>query len=244
MSLNGYKAPKGGGNGGNRVEQPTIEPGGYPARLAQLIDMGVQPQRAYKGEDKPPAHEVMFTYELLDVFMVDEDGNELEDKPRWISETFPFRNLEQDLAKSTKRYRALDPKDDYNGDFTQLVTLPCTVTIVHGENKKNPERPYENIGNVSTMRPRDAANAPELKNTPRVFTLDEPDMEVFNAFPEWIQAKIKSNLEFKGSALEKALSEPRKGTDTKAKADPKGNPSKASEEAPSTTDDEAEEGWA
>lgn len=243
MSLNGYKAPKGGG-GGNRVEQPTLEIGNYPARLAQIIDMGVQPQRAYKGEDKPPTHEIMFTYELVDTFMRDEDGNEFEDKPRWISETFPFRNLEQDLAKSTKRYKALDPNEDFNGDFPALITRPCTVTITHGDNKKNPDRPYENIGNVSPMRPKEAAVCPELQNTPRVFLLDEPDMEVFHAFPEWIQDKLKGNLQFKGSALETALGASRSPTKGEGKASPKGKVQEAPVEAPERSVGDDDSGWA
>lgn len=243
MSLNGYKAPKAGG-GGNRVEQPTLDVGNYPARLAQMIDFGVQPQRAYKGEDKPPAHEVMFTYELVDSFMVDEAGNELEDKPRWISETFPFRNLEQDLAKSTKRYKALDPNEDFNGDFPALIARPCTVTIVHGDNKKNPDRPYENVGNVSPMRPKEAAACPELKNTPRVFLMDEPDMEVFHAFPEWIQTKLKENLNFQGSALQKALGAPRSGSEAKGSATPKGKVKEAPVEAPESSESDDDSGWA
>lgn len=243
MSLNGHKAPKAGG-GGDRVPQPTLEVGNYPARLAQIIDLGVQPQRAYKGEDKPPAHEVMFTYELSDAFMVDKDGNELEDKPRWISETFPFRNLEQDMAKSTKRYKALDPNEDFNGDFPSLISRPCTVTITHGENRKDPTRPYENVGNVSPMRPRDAANAVELKNSPRVFVLDEPDMEIFHALPEWLQDKIKGNLRFIGSPLEEALKAPRSATESKGKATPKGKASEATTEAPESSEDDGNSGWA
>ena len=38
-----------------------------------------------------------------------------------------------------------------------------------------------------------------------MFTLDEPDMDVFSALPEWLQERIKSNLEFKGSPLDKIL---------------------------------------
>ncbi len=205
MALNAKYAPKASG-GGNRIEQPTIDPGTYPARLAQIISLGLQPQRAYKGEDKPPAPEIMLTYELLDTFMVDEDGNELTDKPRWISETIPFRNLEADLATSTKRYKALDPDMDYDGDFSALLGTPCNVTIVVNEGKgKNAGKKYENIQTISAMRPKDAAKAEELKNAPRLFDIEEPDMEVFLALPEWIQTKIKGNLQFNGSVLEKAL---------------------------------------
>lgn len=187
----------------NRVEQPVLEIGNYPGRLVQIIDLGLQPQRPFKGKDKPPVQEVMFTYELVDAFMVDEEGNDLEDKPRWLSETLPFYGLFADKATSTKRYNAFDPQGVYDGDFSQAIDTPVNVTVVHGEGKDN--KIYTNVGNVSAMRPRDAANCPQLKNPTKVFDLDEPDMDVFNALPNWIQEKIKSNLNFQGSPLQKAL---------------------------------------
>ena len=232
MGFNLNKLPRGNG-GGDRVQQPTLDVGSYPARLVRMIDMGVQPQRAFKGQDKPPAHEVDFTYELLDVFMLDKEGNELEDKPRWISESFPVYRLEADLAKSTKRYKALDPNMDFDGDMSKLVGQPCMVTIVHGDNKKDPARPYENIGNVAVMRAKEAAKAPDLKNDPVVFLLDEPDMEVFNKFPQWIQDKLKGNLGYAGSPLQAAL----EGSEGKGGTSPKGRPKKASEAPVEPNDD-------
>lgn len=226
MTLNAKKVPSTGKS--NRVEQPILEAGGYPARVVQILDLGLQPQRPYQGEDKPPAYEIQLTYEFSDVFMVDEEGNELEDKPRWISETFPLRSLEADLAKSTKRYKALDPEEVHGGDFGLLLDTPCMVTVV--VNKKG-DKVYENVGNVGPMRARDVAKCPELKNTPKFFALDEPDLDVFNALPKWLQDKITSNLEFKGSLLEELLS----STEGKEKTKPtkgKAKPAPVDEEDP------------
>jgi hypothetical protein len=107
MALNSKALPK--PKGKDFVEQPNIDPGVYPARIVQIIDFGLQPQKPYKGEEKKPQYEIGITYELVDVFMIDKDGNEVEDKPRWISETLPFYGLEADRAKSTQRYNAADP---------------------------------------------------------------------------------------------------------------------------------------
>lgn len=201
MSLNAKNVPIGGGN-----KQPILDIGTYPARVVRIIDLGLQNQRPFKGKDKPPAHEVMLTYELLDAFMLDDDGKEMEDKPRWISETFPLHNLSADLAKSTKRYMALDPNMDFDGDFTQLVGVPCNVTIAHGQGKgQNAGKTYENISSVTGMRDKDSKRAPELIGEGAVFSLDAPNMEIFNKFPQWLQDKIKTNLEFGGSNLEAML---------------------------------------
>lgn len=198
MALNARKvksAPKAN-------QQAAMDAGTYPARLVQVIDFGIQEQRPFKGEAKPPAHEVMWTYEFLDEFCKDEDGEDQEDKPRWLSESFPLYSLEADLAKSTKRYYALDPEEIHEGDHTRLVGSACMVTINQYESKGVLRN---GVSSVAAMRPKEAAKAPELVNPPKVFTIDEPDLEVFKSLPDWMQEKIKESLEFNGSALDEAL---------------------------------------
>lgn len=179
-----------------------MDAGTYPARVVQIIDCGIQEQRAYKGEAKPPAHEIMITYEFLDEFCKDEEGNDQEDKPRWLSESFPLYSLEADLAKSTKRYYALDPEEVFGGDFTLLASAPAMVTINQYESKGVMRN---GVSSVAAMRPKEAAKAPELVNPSKVFVIDNPDLEVFKSLPDWLQDKIKKGLEFGGSPLDEAL---------------------------------------
>ena len=199
MALNASKVEAQGS--GKRADP--IEAGNYIGRVVQILDMGLQAQRPYQGKDKPPAHEINLTYELGTEFLQDEEGNDLEDKPRWISETFPLRNLQQDLAKSTKRAAALDPKTELGGDFAAMIGFPCTITVVQNPNKKDPTIIYNNVGNVTP--PMKGFDAPALVNPTKVFDLDEPDMVVFGSLPEFLQKKIKENLEFNGSKLQAAL---------------------------------------
>lgn len=200
MAFNAKQAGNGGGK--DRIDQPVIEPGLYPARLVQLIDLGLQPQKAYQGKDKPPMQEISLTYELTDVFMKDEDGNDLEDKPRWISETLPFHNLKADKAKSTQRYLAFDPKEEWEGDFTKALGLPINVVLVHNQVG---DKVYTNVASLAAMRPKDAEKCEALKNPTTLFSLDDPDLAVFNKFPKWIQEKIQKNLNYAGSKLEGML---------------------------------------
>lgn len=193
------KAPVGGEN---RVPQANIEPDVYPGRVAQIIDLGLQAQKPYQGQEKKPVNELMVTYELVTEFMKDEEGNDLEDKPRWISETFPFYGLFADKAKSTKRYLALDPEQVHEGDWAKLLEAPCNVTIV---NNKVGDKVYDNVANIAAMSAKKALACPELKNPAKMFDLDAPDMEVFNKLPKWLQDKIKGNLNFNGSPLQKLL---------------------------------------
>jgi hypothetical protein len=199
MGLNAKTAPSPSGGG---VEQPLLAVGGYPGRVVQIIDLGVQPQKPWKGKEKPPAHMMMVTYEFADEFCVDEDGKELEDKPRWLSEDFALFSLDSDLATSTKRYRVFDPEEKFEGEFTLCLEAPVLITVTH--NKKG-DKTYTNVGDIGPLRPKEIDKLPPLVNPSRCFLLDEPDLEVFNNLPNWIREKITSALNFKGSALDVAL---------------------------------------
>lgn len=189
----------------NRAPQAEMEVGNYFCRIAQVIDLGLHHKDEWDGVnnkfvkalDKAPVNMLMVTYEFVTEFMKDEQGNDVEDKPRWLSETFPLYPLKSDLATSTKRYNAIDPKHEKKGDWGQLGAYPCTVTIAHKKSGK------AKIGNVAP--PMKGMAVPELKNPVKIFDLSEPDMEVFRSLPEWLQERIKENLEYEGSALQKLL---------------------------------------
>ena len=200
MSLNAKQVPMAGGGGGSA---PVLDPGTYPARLVQVILMGIQPQRPYQGEDKPPALELYTTYELLDEFMKDEEGNDIEDKPRWLSESFPFHNLKAEKAKSTLRYFSLDPRGTHDGEWSELLSSPVMLTIINREGKGvNAGKQYNNIASTSAMRDKEAAKAPDLVNPAKLFNFYEPDKEVFDSLPEWLQEKIKGAVDYDGSDLQ------------------------------------------
>lgn len=197
MALNANNVPMGGGG----PKQEPIPVDTYPARVVQVVDLGLQPQQ-YMGQEKTPGHEVNITYELLDIFMKDENGNENPEKPRWVGESFVLNNMKADKAKSTKRIMAIDPTGVANGDLTKMVGMPCNVTIAHNVSKKNGNI-YANVSMVTPASPR--RQYPELKNAPKIFELDNPNMEVFLSLPEFLQDKIKANLEFPGSKLDRLL---------------------------------------
>lgn len=228
--------------GQQKRRAPVLDPGAYPARLVGLITLGVQPQNAYQGQEKPPAAELMTTYELVDEFMPDEDGNPDETKPRWLSETFVFHNLSAEKAKSTQRYLALDPLQEKAGDWSELLGVAVNVTVAVRDGKgANVGKKFENISGTTPMRAKEAAKLPDLVNPPRVFDFYSPDLEAFLALPEWIQTKMKGALDYKGSKLE-ALVEAHGGkAEGGAKVEKKGKV-EAREPEPEE-DEEGEEDW-
>jgi hypothetical protein len=211
MALNANKMKAGG------KQAPVIEPGNYMARVVQVIDLGMQPQRPYDGQAKAPGNEIRVTYELVDQFMLDGEGNPDTSAPRWVSETFVLFRLNQDKAKSTARYKALDPTLEHDGDWSMLVGKPCLVATY---NKEKAGKTYCNVGAVSP--PISGMAVAELANPEKAatFTLDDPDMVVYDNLPDWLKDIITSNLEYAGSPLAVALggegeetpSEPDSGT--------------------------------
>lgn len=197
MSLNANKVP----NTGNSGSYPTLEAGTYPALLAGVVSLGIQPQQ-YLKETKPPKFEIMLTWELYDEFGKDEDGNDMLDKPRWVSERMPLNSLGSEKAKSTARYYALDPKEIHDGDFAALVGVPAMVTLSVTKDGK-----YNNVSAVTAMRSKEADKAPSLAQEPKVFDMDSPDMEVYGSLSQWVKDIITGGLEFDGSKLAVLLGE-------------------------------------
>lgn len=224
---------------GKRVEQAELEVANYLCRVAQVIDLGLHHKDVWddatgkftKATDKAPVNMLMLTYEFTTEFMKDEAGNDVEDKPRWHSEDFAVHALDSDLATSTKRMKAFDPDfKKYGGDWTQIASQPCTVTVAHKKNGK------AKIGNVSP--PMKGVPVPELKNPVKVFDLSDPDLDVFNSLPEWLRDRIKSNLEYSGSPLESLLA----GLPAKVKED-KTNPVEPVVDVPVDDSTDDQEPW-
>ena len=61
------------------------------------------------------------------------------------------------------------------------------------------------IGGTSAPRAKDAAKYNELVNEPKVFSMDNPDVEVFESLPDFLKDIIKGGLEFEGSKLDRLL---------------------------------------
>lgn len=185
----------------NRVPQEEIGIGNYMSRLVQIIDTGIQYKDVWdpatnsykKDTSSPPVQHIYTTYELLTEYMKDENGVELEDKPRWISEEWPLYSLEQDLATTTKRYNGIDPQHVHGGDWTQLGAAPCQVAVVHKKSGK------AKIGGVAAAIK--GIPYPELKNEPKVYTIDMGENEIFGSLPPFLQERIKSALNWGGQAV-------------------------------------------
>jgi len=201
------------GGGSNKQSGPAQDPldaGSYPVRIVQMVHMGLQAQRPFEGQEKPPQQEIRVTYEFLDEFMLDEDGAEVEDKPRWVSEEFALHPLDVDRAKSTLRYNAFDPDNEGDGDIFSLVGRAGNLTIVAKQgNGKNKDKVYNNVSGANAMRAKDLKKHDDtpLINPSLLFSVDEPDMVAYGKLPDFVKDKIKAGLAYKSTELCKQLGE-------------------------------------
>ena len=189
MSLKAGKKQEGGSN---FVKPEPIKKGTYPARLVQMIDLGVQPQVDFSTkEEKPPASEVWITLEFP-TKKVEVNG---ESRPRWVSKRMKISWHEK--ANFPKWMEVFGFKEKKTKHLSELLGNPClaVIGITSGGNNKID----------SVMEIPEGMNVNHLENDAKVFDFDEPDMEVFNTLPTFLQEVIKGAKNYPGSILEKLV---------------------------------------
>ena len=185
------------GTNSRRKDYGIAEEGLTSARLCRVIDLGLQKRPPYQGQEKAPAYMIRLTFELPDQ-LINVDG---EDKPRWIDKEI---NLSQhEKSTSLKWFNILDPQNESRGDWGKLVGTPCMLNITHRTDKK--DRTHANIGDLLPVMKGMEVGA--LQNPTVVFDTSNPNVEVFQRLPDFLQEKIKSNLEFQNSKLDRLLSD-------------------------------------
>jgi len=171
--------PKGGDGG---TDLGRVEDGTYHARVSQVIGLGRQVQTDWKTnqpkKDKygntiiKPA--VWLTFELPTERVELEDG---ETMPRWVSKEYTLSMHEK--ANFRKLLNAIAP--DANG-LNELLNQPACITVGSTSSGK------AKITGVSA--PMKGVQVGEVESNTILYDFDEPDQEVFDNLPEFLQEKI------------------------------------------------------
>lgn len=192
MNMNQLKSSKSSG------PREVIEAGMHPARIVQIVDVGLQKQRAWQGEEKSPAFELRVTFEFP-TQRIEIDG---ESRPMWKTKVIKMSSHEKSTCY--KWYNKLDPTGKFGGDWSKLLNAECLALVVHNAGKgKHEGKIFDDVADVNP--PLAGMPVPELENPAVLFDLTSPDVELFNSFPEWLQNIIKGNLEFENSKLQRLL---------------------------------------
>lgn len=180
MALSGNKAAVTAGN-----IQP-LDQGSYAARLVRVVDLGVQ-ETTWQGQVRK-ADQLMATFEFMDEYLLDEDGNPNLELPRVLSIFVKlYRGAKR--GRNVELLQALDPGNNYKGDWGELckARVPCLLNVTVTEAGRN------RISSVAP--PMKGLNYRPCKVEGYVFDLDSPDRDVYDSLPDFIKEIIAERVD-------------------------------------------------
>jgi hypothetical protein len=179
-------------NNANKTQKnsPTPEAGMQLGIITQVVGLGLQPQRPFQGQEKPPARMVRITYELPND--THDFGGEL--KPLVLAEEMPFSGNEK--SKLYRRVTGIDPAlAQSKGDLAWFVGKPVMVNIVHKAGAgKNTGRVFANIQTVTPV-PRGYPVPQASFNPAFIYDPYNHDEELFQKLPDFLKTTILSRLD-------------------------------------------------
>lgn len=174
--------------GGGDFELP--EPGVYVARCYKMVDVGTQTTTGQYGTKEQ--RQVYIYWELL----TDDEGDEVKMEDGQLFSIFNSytlsMNKKANLRKHLDSWRGVKFTEEEAAEFdiTKLLGTYCKLQITHSKSKDG-EKTYANVDGIMVTKKR-----PEGVNELVAFSIEAPDMDVFNELPEWLQNKIEDAPEW------------------------------------------------
>jgi hypothetical protein len=179
--------------GSNKEFKPVPE-GNHTARCYRVIDLGTQDVE-FQGEPKL-MHKVLIGWEL--------SGEADDGSPLATTDGVPFTVSKQYTLSLSKKANLRADLESWRGksftddelkgfDISTLLGAYCMVTVKHDTKG---EKTYTNVASVARW-PAALKNAKfPAHHEDQLFDVDDPDKVMFETFPEWLQDKIKSCMEW------------------------------------------------
>ena len=163
---------------------PPMDTGVFPARIVQLIDLGIQ-ESEWQGETKRnPKVQITFEFptETIEV-----DG---EHKPRWLGKEYTVSMHEKSALAALVSSADPSGKATANGSKPEgLLGLPLSVSV--GRTSTGNAKVSGVAGMMKGMQ------VDELKNPPTFFDLSvKGTWDAFEKLPDWLKEKIKTGINF------------------------------------------------
>lgn len=172
--------------------------GNHVARCYSMIDLGTQTTE-YNGETKK-ARKVRITWELpneTEVF-----NEEVGPQPFVVSKEYSLSMHEKStLRKDLESWRGkgFTEEEAKAFDISKLLGVPCMINVVHGVSKTS-GKAYVDVSAITPL-PKGFTCPPQVNKSVE-FSLQTPDMSIYESLPEWLKDKIKASPEFEHIALE------------------------------------------
>jgi len=177
-----------------------VPAGMHLARCYRIIDMGTQ-RSEYQGKVKF-LRKIMMQFE---VHSEDDQGLPLvtdKGEPLSISKNYTLSVGEKaTLGIDLESWRGASFTADERKSFDISKVLGAWAMITVTKSIGNDGKEYTNISNVNPVPPAiKKQGLPEAVNPVQEFSLDTPDMDLFNTFSDKIKEKIKLSPEWKTMA--------------------------------------------
>lgn len=166
---------------------PPLEDNSYTAVCTAVIDLGEQYTQFDKQKQGTYKPQCMFIFEIPDE-RVEIDG---ESKPRWISSK-RFTAILSERSSLFQFLTSWGNKEIENIDLTSVLGRGAVLTI--SQKEKTDGTKYNSIEGITGL-PK-GIPAPKPESELLAFDADEPDMEVLEKLPTWIQDIIKKSTQF------------------------------------------------
>lgn len=175
---------------------PPVDGGTYMAVCIGVIDLGEQYRQFEKQKQGRYVNECMFIFEIPSE-RVQVDG---EDKPRWLS----TKRLTVSLHERSALYQMLtswrgrplsDAELDPTGDGFDLSQMLGAGAMLSVSVVEQDDGSRHNKIEAVTGFPK-GIEVPKVESEPLLFDADEPDMDMLEKMPEWIQDIIRKSTQF------------------------------------------------
>jgi len=183
--------------GGGNADFKQVPAGMHMARCYRLVDLGTQKQE-WQGQTKM-LRKVMVSFEIHGE---DENGQPIvmdDGKPMSISKNYTLSLAEKASLRAdlvSWRGRDFTESELRRFDLKTILGAWAMISVVHAQGGNG--KTYANIVNINGVPAAiKKAGLPEPFNDTTSFSLDEPDMKIFEKLSKGIKAKIEMSPEWK-----------------------------------------------
>jgi hypothetical protein len=173
-----------------------VPQGMHLARCYRVVDLGTQ-KSEYLGTVKH-LPKVMLQFE---VHGEDENGKPIvtaKNEPMTISKNFTLSLAEKATLRKdlqTWRGREFTPEELRGFELKNVLGAWAMISVIKAAGANGKE--YTNIAGIMSVPPAiKKAGLPEGFNTPAIFSIDEPDMTMFETFSDGLKQKIMGSPEW------------------------------------------------
>jgi len=176
-----------------------VPPGLHLARCYRIIDMGTQ-KSTYMGQEKH-LRKIMVQFE---VHSIDDDGNPLltdKGEPLSISKNYTLSlNEKANLSVDLESWRGMAFTADERKGFELKKLLGVWAMISVAKSTGHDGKEYTNINNINPVPANiKKAGLPDPHNEAKLFSLEDPDMPMFETFGNKLKEKIGNSPEWQRS---------------------------------------------